>query len=73
MKRKIVSLIIIIMLACMVLFGFFAIPIGIPLCSIIGVLYGIKYKDKVFLRWSCVFLAIGVLSIIYVLMNISSM
>lgn len=73
MKREIVSLIIILMLACVVLFGFFAIPVGVPLCSIIGIFYGIKYKDKIFLRWSCVFLGIGVLAIAYVLMNISSM
>ena len=72
-RAKMLSLIGIIMLACIILFGFFAIPIGITICSFIGLIYSTKYKDKPFRKYSYIFLTIGLLSAAYTLLNIYSM
>lgn len=53
--------------------GFFVFPVCIPLCGIIGLCYGVKKKDKLFVRWSLVILPIGVIISIYVLFLIHSM
>lgn len=39
----------------------------------LGTIYGYKYKDKSFLKWSLVALSIGIASIIYTLILIKSM
>lgn len=61
------------MLICIIFLGTFSLPIGTTLCSVIGVIYGIKHKDKSFLKWSSVLLVFGTLLIIYTLLNINSM
>lgn len=72
-RTKVLSLVGIIMLVCIMALGFFAIPIGITICSLIGIIYSIKYKDKPFLKYSYIFLTIGMLSVAYTLLNIYSM
>ncbi len=62
-----------IMLVGFLLVGFFVFPIGIPLCSLVGLLYGIKSKDRLFTKWSIVTLVIGIACIIYTLFVIKSM
>lgn len=62
-----------IMLIGFITIGFFVFPIGISLCSIIGLCYGIKKKDKLFVKWSLVALSIGVSIDIYTLLLIYSM
>ena len=61
------------MLICLVTLGFFAIPVGLPLCSIIGIIYGYKYKDKKFLKYSKIAFIFGLISLTYTLVVISSM
>ena len=36
------------------------IPVGIPLCAIIGLMYGIKNKDTIFTKCSAVALFVGI-------------
>ena len=62
-----------VMLICLVTLGFFAFSVGIPLCSIIGLVCGIKNKDRLFTRWSIVALVIGMAFAIYTLLLIISM
>lgn len=73
MKNKILIVLGIILLGCFITLGFFAFPIGIPLCGAIGLFYGIKSKDKNFIRWSLIALLIGIALIIYTLLLIKSM
>lgn len=73
MRKRISLIICIIMLICIIFLGTFSLPIGITLCSVIGVIYGIKHKDKSFLKCSSVLLVFGTLLIIYTLLNINSM
>lgn len=42
MRSKILTVMGALMLLCLVTFGFFAFPVGIPICSAIGLFYGIK-------------------------------
>lgn len=53
--------------------GFFAFPIGIPVCSLIGLVYGIKSKDRLFIKWSSFALIIGIALIIYTLLVVRNM
>lgn len=62
-----------IMLIAFVVIGFFALPIGITLCAIIGLCYGFLKSDKLFIRWSAVALLIGVILVVYSFSLISSM
>ena len=73
MKSKYIISMGAIMLLGFMFLGFFIIPIGIPICAIIGLTYGIKTKDKSFTKWSFVALILGVFCIIYTIMTISSM
>lgn len=73
MKNRVWMIMGAVMLICLVTLGFFAFPVGIPLCSIIGLVYGIRNKDRLFTRWSIVALAIGMVCIIYTLLVIRSM
>ena len=73
MRAKILSIMGIIMLILFTTIGFFAIPIGITVNSLIGLVCGIKYKDQTLRKWSYGFLIIGILCIVYTLLNIYSM
>ncbi len=61
------------MLICIMALGSFAIPIGLTLCSLTGLVYGIKYKDRVVRIYSAIFLVIGLSGAVYTLLTISSM
>lgn len=61
------------MLVCFLLVGFFAFSIGIPICSIIGLVYGITKKDRQFTKWSIIALTIGIACAVYTLVLIKSM
>lgn len=63
----------VVMLILLMTTGFFSIPIGVSACSAIGIMYGYKYKDRIFVRWSTVTLVIGISLIIYTLILIKSM
>lgn len=72
-RTKIISCMVFVTLILIIATGLFSIPIGISVCSILGTIYGYKYKDKGFLKWSLVTLSIGMASIIYTLILIKSM
>ena len=49
------------------------IPVGNPLCAIIGLMYyGIKNKDTIFTKCSAVALFVGIACIVYTLLVIKS-
>lgn len=73
LKIKVLTAMGIIMLVCFLTIGIFAFPIGIPLCSIIGLVFGLKYKEKRFTLFSTVGLVIGIGWAIYTLLLIRSM
>lgn len=73
LKIKVLTAMGIIMLVCFLAIGFFAFPVGIPLCAIIGLVYGLKYKEKRFTLFSSVGLVIGIGWAIYTLLLIRSM
>lgn len=72
-RTKIISCMAVIILILIIIIGSFSIPIGISACSILGTIYGYKYKDKSFLKWSLIALSIGIVSIIYTFILIKSM
>lgn len=72
-RTKAWSLIGIIMLVSIIFLGFFAIPVGITLSSLVGIIYSIRTKDLKFRKWSIIFLVIGLLCCVYLFMNIHSM
>ncbi len=72
-RIKIIGFMAVVMLILLMTTGFFSIPIGVSACSAIGIMYGYKYKDRIFVRWSTVTLVIGISSIIYTLILIKSM
>lgn len=61
------------MLICLITLGFGAFSLGLPLCGVIGVVYGVKNKDKNFVRWSLVALLGGIALFIYTYLLIGSM
>lgn len=73
MKSKILTAMGVIMLLCLVTLGFFAFPVGIPICGAIGLFYGIKSKDKLFIKWCSLALGIGLVLVVYTLLVISNM
>ena len=48
------------------------IPVGIPLCAIIGLMYGIKNKDTIFTKCSAVALFVGIACNVYTLLAVKS-
>lgn len=44
-RSFILTVIGIILLVCILLTGVFAFPIGLPLCALIGLVYGLKYPQ----------------------------
>ena len=73
MKNRVLIAIGVIMLVCIATLGFFAFPVGIPLCGAIGLFYGIKSKNKNFIKWSLITLFIGIALAVYTLFLIKSM
>lgn len=73
LRQRILGIIGIVMLVLFLAVKFFAIPIGITISSIIGLVYSIKYNDKTFLKWFVVAFIVGILSVIYTLLTIASM
>lgn len=73
LRNKVLTAMGIIMLVCFLTIGFFAFPVGIPLCAIIGLGYGLKYKEKRFTLFSSVGLVIGIVWAVYTLLLIRSM
>lgn len=73
MKSKILVAMGISILVGFLTLGFFAFPIGIPLCGAIGLVYGLKNKDRSFIKGSLIALLIGIAFIIYALLLINSM
>lgn len=72
-RTRILSLIGTIMLVSIIFLGFFAVPVGITLSSLVGIIYSIRTKDQKFRKWSTIFLVIGLLCCIYFFMNLQSM
>lgn len=73
MKNRVLIAMGVIMIVCVTTLGFFAFPVGIPLCGTVGLFYGIKSKDKSFIRWSLIALFIGIALVIYTLFLIKNM
>lgn len=63
----------IIVLLSIILLGTFSLPVGFTLCGAIGLIYGIKDKNKAFIRWSALALLIGIAMVAYTLHLINSM
>ena len=70
LRNKVLIVMGIIMLVCFLTIGFFAFPVGIP---IIGLVYGLRYKEKRFTLFSSVGLVIGIGWAVYTLLLIRSM
>lgn len=73
MRKRVFALMGIIMLVSLVGLGFFAFPVGIPLCGLVGLIYGIKHKDKTFLAGSSLALLLGTVLAAYTFLLIHSM
>lgn len=65
-RNKVLIIMGIIIFIGIILIGFFVFLIGIFMCVIIGLCYGCKYKDKLFIRWLFVGLVIGIGFFIYI-------
>lgn len=63
----------IIVLVSLILLGAFALPVGFSLCGAIGLVYGIRSKDKAFIKWSSLALLVGAAMVTYTLLLIDSM
>ncbi len=72
-KTDIFCLMAIVMLVLIITTGFFSVPIGINICSILCIIYGYKYKEKSFIKWGAAALAIGLASVVYTIVLIGSM
>lgn len=72
-RSKILTAMGIIMLVGIVILGYFGFPIGILLCAITGLCYGIYKKDWLFFRWSAVAFILDISFIIYCCMQIQYM
>ena len=72
-RNKVLTIMGIIILIGVTSMGFFVFPIGISICAIVGLCYGCKYKEKLFIRYSSVGLIIGIGLSIYTWCLISSM
>lgn len=73
LRNKVLTVMGIIMLVCFMTIGLFAFPVSISLCAIIGLVYGLKYKEKGFTLFFSVGLIIGIGWAIYTLLLIRSM
>lgn len=73
MNNKVLTAMGFIMLIGFITIGFFIFPIGIPVCAVVGLGYGIKYKERLFIKWSSVALLIGLVLLVYTWGLIQSM
>lgn len=73
LRSKVLMAMGIIMLVCLLTMGFFAFPVGIPLCGVIGLVYGLKCKDKKFTLLSSAALVIGIGWAVYTWLLIMAM
>lgn len=73
MRNSILAIMGFLMFIGFITIGFFVFPVCVPLCGIIGLCYGIKKKDKLFVKWSLIVLSIGVIIDVYTLFLIYSM
>ena len=72
-KTNIFCLMAIIMFILILTTGFFSVPIGINICSILCIIYGYIYKEKSFIKRGTAALVIGIISAVYTIMLIKSM
>lgn len=72
-KSKVFIAMGIVALLALILLGTFAFPIGFSLCGAIGLIYGIRSKDRAFVKWSSLALLIGAMMVAYTLYLIHSM
>lgn len=73
MKNRVLTAMGGIMLVGFVTIGFFVFPVGVPLCGITGLVYGIKSKNKKIIKWSLIALFIGIALVVYTFLLIDSM
>lgn len=59
-RKKVGIIMGVIMLVCIVTLLFFGLPVGLLLCGMVGLGYGVLYKDRLFVRWSAVALAANI-------------
>ena len=65
MRVNILSIMGFIMLAALLILGFFGFPIGFFICALLGLSYGIAKKDKPFIKWSSLILILDILFIVF--------
>lgn len=73
MGTKLLCVMGIVMLICLITLGMFSLPVGIPLCSIMGLIYGVKHHDKRFIGWSVTGLLVGGMAALYTWLLVLSM
>lgn len=73
MRNSILAIMGFLMLIGFITIGFFVFPVCVPLCGMIGLCYGVKKKDKLFVKWSLIVLSIGIIIDICTLFLIYSM
>lgn len=62
-----------VLLISFLLLGVFALPVGIPVSAVIGILGALKTHDRTLLLGSVGLLAIGIVCIVYTLVLVYSM
>lgn len=62
-----------VLLVSFLLLGVFALPVGIPVSGVIGILGALKTHDRTLLLGSVGLLAIGIVCIVYTLVLVYSM
>ena len=72
-RNKVLILSGILILVCFLWIGFFALPVALPVCGLIGLSYGIKHKDKRFANYSAAVLTFGIICVVYTLIVIKYM
>lgn len=65
MRTKVLCAMGMIMLVCLMVLGMFAFPVGLPLCGLVGLIYGIMYRDRRLAGWSLAVLLVGVAAALY--------
>lgn len=62
-----------VLLISFLLLGMFALPVGIPVSAVVGILGALKTHDRTLLLGSVGLLAIGIVCIVYTLVLVYSM
>lgn len=73
MRVKIGLVMGVVLLVSFLLLGVFALPVGIPVSAVIGILGALKTHDRTLLLGSVGLLAIGIVCIVYTLVLVYSM